>query len=71
MNGDTKIPIQILSHKILTKNSVHHNQARTIPDFFAQDSLQIKHHTLHHGIPSEVHPIWFSLTHLVGLWELC
>jgi hypothetical protein len=57
MNGDTKILIQILSNQILSKNSVHHNQARTIPDFWGQDSVKIKHHTLHHGIPSEVHPI--------------
>jgi hypothetical protein len=57
MNGGTKILIQILSNQILTKNSVHHNQARIIPDFFGQGSVKIKHHILHHGIPSEVHPI--------------
>jgi hypothetical protein len=57
MNGGTKILIQILSNQILTKSSVHHNQARTIPDIFGQGSVKIKHHTLHHGIPSEVHPI--------------
>jgi hypothetical protein len=57
MNGVTKILIQILSNQILTKNGMHHNQVRATPGFFGQDSIKIKHHTWHHGIPNEVHPM--------------